>query len=122
MHARKELRRPGWNQGGAGRLSLTGNSHPLIAADSPGQDRPADHLARARFDRRVSLVHRLVPRPVAEFVREIVVRLAGDDPERLAWVDARLDAYAKLDGGVVRALGTDRLPPVPLSVIVGGAP
>jgi hypothetical protein len=55
-------------------------------------------------------MHSLGPRPLAEYLTEII---AGADPM------ARLERYAELDADVVRRLGADRMPPS--HRLVGGA-
>jgi hypothetical protein len=68
-------------------------------------------IALARLRRLADQLHALGPRPIFEYLREII---AGADPA------ARLERYAELDPDVVRALGGDRLPPA--HRVVGGRP
>jgi len=78
--------------------------------------------ARLRYEWRIERLHRLGPRPVAEFVLEIVEALAGSDIERRALIEARLDAYCRLNPEVLAELGGDRCASVPLTVIGGTSP
>src|SRR3990172_8110788 len=64
--------------------------------------------ASLRFRRDIEALHRLGPRPIGEFVAELIDRLAGDDPERQAFVAERLSRYARLDGGLVHRGGAHR--------------
>jgi hypothetical protein len=57
-------------------------------------------IARLRY--LAEHLHALGPRPLYEYLREIV---AGADPM------ARLERYCELDPDVVRRLGGDRMPP-----------
>lgn len=78
----------------------------------------ADHAAERAFDRQVEALHRLGPRAVAEFLREI-----GARGMRWALIEQLLARYARLDPAVVRAVGGDRFPPPPpprLRIIDGG--
>ena len=65
----------------------------------------------ARLRRLVAHLHSLGPRPVYEFVREII---NGGD------VIDRLEDYGRLDPNLVQYLGADRIVP-DLVVIDGGA-
>ena len=65
----------------------------------------------ARLRRLVAHLHSLGPRPVYEFVREIIE--GGDVVESL-------ETYSRLDSSIVQYLGADRLVP-DLVVIDGGA-
>jgi hypothetical protein len=59
-------------------------------------------LAPERLRRLAERMHALGPRPLLEFLREII---AGADAVE------RLERYAELDPNVVRDLGADRMPP-----------
>jgi len=67
-----------------------------------------DTVHALRFQRDVEAVHRLGPRAVAELLLEL---------KNGADLDDRLARYAELDPATVRALGADRFPPHPLSVV-----
>jgi hypothetical protein len=79
---------------------------PIDQLDSLGKP-----IALARLRRLADQLHALGPRPLFEYLREII---AGADP-----VD-RLERYAAIDPDVLRALGGDHLPPV--HRVVGGRP
>lgn len=59
----------------------------------------------------VQHLHELGPRATYEFIAELA-RAHGDDVVR------RLERYGKLDPTVLRACGGDRLPPMPVHLIV----
>ncbi len=65
-----------------------------------------------RFERMVERLHRLGPRPTAELLNEIM-RYTGQSK----FIADRLQAYAALDPEIVRAVGGDRFPPMPLEVV-----
>ncbi len=69
-------------------------------------------LAGPRFERMVESVHALGVRPLAEMLAEIAVATGRPDI-----VADRVEAYAGLDPELVRALGADRFPPMPLAVV-----
>jgi hypothetical protein len=69
-------------------------------------------LSGPRFERMVERLHHLGPRPLAEMIVEIAA--ATDEP---GLVVDRVAAYAKLDPMLIRALGADRFPPMPLEVV-----
>jgi hypothetical protein len=69
-------------------------------------DAPAD----LRLRRLAAALHELGPRPIYEFLREVE---AGAD------VRARLEAYARLPAGFVRANGGDKFPPAAFAVTGG---
>ena len=63
-------------------------------------------------ERLIERVHSLGPRPLAEMLDEIAA--ATGQPDVVA---DRVEAYAQLDPGVVRAVGGDRFPPMPLGLV-----
>jgi hypothetical protein len=67
------------------------------------RDAPAD----LRLRRLASALHRLGERPLYEFLREIE---AGTD------IRDRLEVYARLPAGFVRANGGDKFPPAVFAV------
>lgn len=69
-----------------------------------------DPATRLRFQRLAGRLHELGPRPVGEFIAELVETL----PVSAGEVIDRLERYGQLDPATVRALGADRFPPVPL--------
>jgi hypothetical protein len=71
-----------------------------------------DASADLRLRRLAAALHRLGERPLYEFLREVE---AGAD------VRARLEVYAQLPIGFVRANGGDRFPPVAYAVAGGRA-
>ena len=68
---------------------------------------------RVRLQRLIGHLHSLGPRPVGEFLIEILAAwpVPADD------VLERLERYGRLDPDVVHALGADRFPPMPLQVV-----
>ena len=69
-------------------------------------------VAGPRFERQVKHLHNLGPRAVAEFLSEIATTTGQS-----RFIAARLQVYAKLDPEIVRAVGGDRFPPMPLEVV-----
>ena len=78
---------------------------PLVA----DMDEPTAGL---RHERLITRVHALGPRPLAELLAEIAI--ATGEPGLIA---DRVEAYARLDPELVRALGADRFPPSVLGVV-----
>jgi len=70
-----------------------------------------------RFARKVERLHELGPRPIGEFIVEIINKLAATNPEFAAFAADRLDRYAALDADAVRDLGGDRFPTPPLRIV-----
>lgn len=64
-----------------------------------------------RRQRLAAHLHGLGPRAVLEALKEL---------ERGASLDDVLADYGRLDAQLVRALGADRMPPMPLLLIAGG--
>ena len=75
-------------------------------------DATAQPLAGPRFERQVVCVHALGPRPLAELLIEIASHTGQS-----SFIAHRLEEYARLDRDILRALGADRFPPMPLTVI-----
>ena len=69
------------------------------------------NASRVRLQYLASRLHALGPRPLFEFLKEI-----ADGAEPLP----RLEAYAQLDPGIIRALGGDILPIDRMTVLSGG--
>ena len=69
-----------------------------------------DARADFRLRRLAAALHELGRRPIYEFLREVE---AGAD------VRARLEAYARLPAGFVRANGGDKFPPAAFAVTGG---
>ncbi len=84
----------------------------LPAAGEPGYPSPGEIATGPRFERMVDRVHSLGPRPLAELLAEIAI--VTGEPDLIA---DRLQAYAGLDPEIVRALGADHFPAMPLTVI-----
>jgi len=78
----------------------------------PCADERTRCLAGPRFERHVVRVHSLGPRPLAELLAEIAA--ATGQPDMIA---DRLQAYARLDPEIVRAVGGDRFPPSVLGLV-----
>ncbi len=83
---------------------------PLIKPVSTDKDGEA--LAGPHFERQVEHLHRLGPRAVAELLIEIA-HCTGQS----GVIADRLQAYARLDPAVLRAVGGDKFPPIPLMAI-----
>ena len=77
--------------------------HPLIPPCQP----LGGPLPDLRRDQLVLRVHQLGPRPLSEFLKELV----GNDDGLQADALFLLEKYAALDSGIVRALGGDTFPP-----------
>ena len=93
---------------------------PLAAGD-PGYSAPNEIAAEPtttqpltglRFEQMVKHLHHLGPRAIAEFLIEIAT--VTGEPDVIA---ARLEEYSRLDPDLVRAVGADTFPPMPLTVI-----
>ena len=65
-------------------------------------------LSDLRRDRLVRRLHRLGPKPVSEYLKELV----GDDDGLQADALFLLEKYGALDPEIVRALDADTFPPV----------
>jgi hypothetical protein len=68
-------------------------------------ERAVEHTTDARFQRQVERLHDLGPRAVGELLREVA---NGAD------LGLCLTRYARLDPAVVKALGGDQFPPLPI--------
>jgi hypothetical protein len=66
------------------------------------------------FDRKVSRLHDLGPRPLAEILRELAEKWGAEFRRDL---DSRLERYGRLPPEVVRDLGGDRFPVQPLRLV-----
>ena len=74
---------------------------PMVVANTP---------ADPRFQRLVEHLHDLGPRPVGEFLLELV----ANDPDMGAAVQVNLERYHRLNTATVRALGGDQWPGPPI--------
>ncbi len=83
---------------------------PLIRRLSTGKD--GEVITGPRFEYMVEHLHRLGPRPIAELLIEIA-RCTGQP----ALIADRLQAYAALDPELVRYIGGDDFPPMPLQLM-----
>ena len=72
--------------------------------------RRRDPLADPRFQRLVRHLHALGPRPVGEFLIELV----ANDPDMVAAVQVNLERYHHLNTATVRALDCDQWPAPPI--------
>ena len=70
----------------------------------------ANTTADPKFQRLVEHLHALGPRPVGEFLLE----LSAGDPDMEITIQANLERYARLDAEMVKGLGGDRFPALPL--------
>ncbi len=91
---------------GAGSLKFGGfeTQHTRTANDIQYQPRSAGQ----RFERMIERVHALGPRPLAE--------IAAATGQHVRVVDL-VEEFARLDTEIVRALGADRFPPMPVGVV-----
>ena len=78
----------------------------------PGAGGPGDLVTGQRLDRLIERVHLLGPRALAELLAEIAT--ATGEPGLIA---DRVEAYAGLDPEIVRFVGGDRFPPMPLELV-----
>ncbi len=69
-------------------------------------------LAGQRFERLIERVHALGPRVVSELLAEIAI--ATGEPGLIA---DHVEKYSRLDPAVLRAIGGDKFPPMPLEVV-----
>ena len=69
-------------------------------------------LAGPRFEFIVEHLHRLGPRPLAELLIEIASHTGQS-----SFIAHRLEEYVRLDRDILRALGGDRFPVMPLGLI-----
>jgi len=84
----------------------------LPAAAEPGYPSPGELAAGPRWERLIERVHSLGPRPLAELLAEI----AAVTGQHVRVVDL-VEEYSRLDPEIVRAVGADRFPPMPLEVV-----
>ncbi len=81
-----------------------------------GDGHPGGHLDEPttgpRWERMIEHIHSLGPRPLAEMLAEI----AAATGQHVRVVDL-VEEYAALDPAVLRAVGGDRFPPIPLEVV-----
>ncbi len=87
------------------------NTDPEIQYQ-PSADECVWRLAGPRFERRMERLHCLGPRVIAEMLADIAT--ATGSPGLIA---DHVEKYADLDPEIVRALGADRFPAMPLTVI-----
>ncbi len=87
----------------AGRLDASKDTQTVSTAQG---------LAGTRFERQVVRVHALGPRPLGELLIEIASHTGQS-----SFIAHRLEEYARLDRDILRALGADRFPPMPLEVV-----
>ena len=79
-----------------------------------GRSKPLDGpLSDLRRDRLVLRLHRLGPKPVSEYLKELV----GNDDGLQADALFLLEKYSALDPGIVHALGGDTFPPAIFPVV-----
>ena len=78
----------------------------------PAAGGPGDFATGPRWERMIERVHALGPRPLGGMLSEI-----AKAPGRPDIVADRLQAYAALDSELIRYLGGDRFPPMPLEVV-----
>ena len=84
---------------------------PLKQHHSPNSKMP-QAWSSVRVERMIERVHLLGPRPLSELLAEIV-RATGQP----AVIADHVEAYARLDPEIVRALGADSFAPMPLGVV-----
>ena len=69
-------------------------------------------LSGPRQERQITLIHALGPRVFAELLGDIARRTGQS-----SFIAHRLEEYARLDRDILRAVGGDRFPPMPLEVV-----
>ena len=69
-------------------------------------------IGSARWERQIERLHRLGPRAVAE----LLAALAAATGQHVRVVGL-VEEYAQLDRAVLRAVGGDRFPPMPLELV-----
>ncbi len=75
----------------------------------PRTDGRIRRLAGPRYEREIVHIHALGPRPLAELLAEIATATGKHD-----LVVGLVEEYAQLDRDVLRLLGGDNFPPMPL--------
>ena len=85
---------------------------PPASAISERRRKPDEIAAELKLERMVQRVHSLGPRPLGELLAEIAT--VTGQPDLIA---DRVEAYSRLDPAVLRAIGGDRFPPMPLEVV-----
>ena len=83
-----------------------------MTANADAHASPTEIVAELRFRRDVERVHGLGARVVGELLSEI-----GAERAIQHLIDRKVERYADLDPGVVHALGGDRFPRPPLTVV-----
>ena len=83
-----------------------------FGSDNTQIDATAQPLAGDRYECQVVCVHALGPRPLGEMLSEIAKATGRPDI-----VVDRVEAYSRLDPELIRYLGGDRFPPMPLQVM-----
>ncbi len=91
---------------------LQRNGHPIISRHWVGVDpfRPIGDVAAVmvadlKRQREVEYLHRLGPRAIGEMLREVA---NGED------LDRAIEAYQRLTPDLLKAVGGDRFPPLPI--------
>ena len=69
-------------------------------------------IGSPRYERQIERLHRLGPRSTSELLIEIAHR-TGESK----FIADRVEAFTRLDPGVVRVVGADHFPPMPLGVV-----
>ncbi len=87
------------------------NTDPEIQYQ-PSADECVWRLAGPRFECRMERLHCLGPRVIAEMLADIATAIGQPD-----LIADHVEKYADLDPEIVRALGADRFPAMPLTVI-----
>ncbi len=94
------------------RRAISAALNLVPACGQPGHSTPGDISAGPRLERLVERVHALGPRPLGELLAEIAT--ATGEP---AVVVGLVQEYSALDPEIVRALGGDSFPVMPLQVV-----
>ena len=86
-------------------------THPILSKHWPDfpPDAPPPFVLDRRLQRDIEKVHRLGPRAIYHLLDEIGCRHSCR-----TFIEERASRYAKLDPDIVRELGGDQFPPVPL--------
>lgn len=74
--------------------------------------RETEVLDELRFQRMVEHAHRLGPRPYGELLSRVALRCSV-----MSVIEEELENLSRLDPDMVKALGGDQYPPLPIHII-----
>jgi len=93
-------------------LPFAGPPAHVSPGDIPAGPATMQSLTGPHFERQVLHLHRLGPRAVAELLIEI-----AHCTDQSGVIADHLQAYARLDPAVLRAIGGDKFPPMALELV-----